>query len=777
MPKGRLFALGLVLFSACSEEHSATLPAPPVAWEDSGYPTAPLTDDAGKPTSLPADASARHAAAEDAGLTAERDAASPGDAQIADAAQDSTTATFADASLVDAAARVNEPSDAGAVLDASEDAGAETGSDAQSSPDASNVASGFYVKGVVHGLHGSGLSLVLNATTVLNVQGDQFQFPLALSDGDHFSVSVLTQPAAPAALCSLVQSQASIAGQDAVLDVKCEPLGGLRISEVGSCYYFDSACWFELYNAGGADEDLSAYALRTSAAQGASPYAFDADHTFELPEYSLKPGAYAVIAAASSAALPDGQGMLHIRDQSFLPWWNDSGFVELLSQGRSVDFLRFGESSAQPTTPGTFDAQNAPALENGPLSYGYSLARSESSVDTNRAADFSARAFATPHGPNDVTSDVDADQDGLPDAAEVPGTHFAGLDLYAMGARLGVRDVFVEIDRMDSKDPALTPLRAGLDRLVAAFAAQNIALHLDVGDVFSASFDPQSYNLGGGDVVPFAAGVDFPPTASGVADVYAYKAAHMRVERRAVFYYMLFGYSQSADGSAGSAGVGELWGNDSIITLGGYGFTTFTARQRNLLANYQASTMMHELGHNLGLRHGGDEDVNYKPNYVSVMNYLYGSLGLPVIGDREGDRYDLTTNCSLWFVSDLQRPPTASPSQFQLDFSHGESADIDEAHVFESEGVGRVNSTSVDYDCSSAIEDDYAADLNFDGKLSTLRDYDDWANVHFVFARTRASNDSAFGFASRVVVATDVHLDDHQGTGRVPCPKLPLRTQ
>jgi hypothetical protein len=40
---------------------------------------------------------------------------------------------------------------------------------------------------------------------------------------------------------------------------------------------------------------------------------------------------------------------------------------------------------------------------------------------------------------------------------------------------------------------------------------------------------------------------------------------------------------------------------------------------------------MHELGHNLGLRHGGDEDSgddlegwkNNKPNYRSVMNYLY----------------------------------------------------------------------------------------------------------------------------------------------------------
>ena len=30
---------------------------------------------------------------------------------------------------------------------------------------------------------------------------------------------------------------------------------------------------------------------------------------------------------------------------------------------------------------------------------------------------------------------------------------------------------------------------------------------------------------------------------------------------------------------------------------------------------------MHELGHTLNLRHGGFEDDNCKPNYISVMNY------------------------------------------------------------------------------------------------------------------------------------------------------------
>jgi hypothetical protein len=34
-------------------------------------------------------------------------------------------------------------------------------------------------------------------------------------------------------------------------------------------------------------------------------------------------------------------------------------------------------------------------------------------------------------------------------------------------------------------------------------------------------------------------------------------------------------------------------------------------------------TFMHELGHTLGLRHGGGDNVQYKPNYYSVMNYSF----------------------------------------------------------------------------------------------------------------------------------------------------------
>ena len=41
-----------------------------------------------------------------------------------------------------------------------------------------------------------------------------------------------------------------------------------------------------------------------------------------------------------------------------------------------------------------------------------------------------------------------------------------------------------------------------------------------------------------------------------------------------------------------------------------------------------AATFMHELGHTLGLRHGGCDDINNKPNYFSIMNYMF-PIGIP----------------------------------------------------------------------------------------------------------------------------------------------------
>ncbi|MBK8100877.1 MAG: hypothetical protein IPK26_27640 [Planctomycetes bacterium] len=94
------------------------------------------------------------------------------------------------------------------------------------------------------------------------------------------------------------------------------------------------------------------------------------------------------------------------------------------------------------------------------------------------------------------------------------------------------------------------------------------------------------------------------------------------------FRYCIFGrrYWLPSPGTWNSGGLAELSGNDFMVTL-----AAFMANPGSgSIEDYEAGAFMHELGHTLGLRHGGDQEdpsqpgrFNYKPNYFSVMNYSW----------------------------------------------------------------------------------------------------------------------------------------------------------
>jgi hypothetical protein len=91
---------------------------------------------------------------------------------------------------------------------------------------------------------------------------------------------------------------------------------------------------------------------------------------------------------------------------------------------------------------------------------------------------------------------------------------------------------------------------------------------------------------------------------------------------------ILFNYTRFTDPNlavaSGLAGTGSgfsyVAGSGTLVTLGLW-------KEKNNVRS-QAGTFMHELGHTLGLQHGGGDSTNCKSNYQSVMNYMFQTASL-----------------------------------------------------------------------------------------------------------------------------------------------------
>jgi len=559
----------------------------------------------------------------------------------------------------------------------------------------------------------------------------------------------------------------------------------LVISEVGYCMYTNQSCWFEIHNKSTqCTANLSKYHVRATRTPGFNADTKDGIFPFaagasDSQGASLAPGAYAVVRGVVNTGKhfnSTGQFVLYDQVNGRRPNWTggsaagQGGAIELVSNGPNgtandgddvtMDFVRFGGSTA---TSVTGSEMSGGAATNWPFNdeahFGKSIARNANLTDSNLAADWTQRAFGTPGAPNDVTCDTDNDNDGIPDCSEVQGSTYAGLNLYAMGARTGQRDVFLEVDYMDSNDPGVVPHKAALDKVKAVFAAKGYKLHFDVGDLYHQAdgINEAMHDLGNASAkVPFAQGIELGGSADK-ANFYTYKYGHMDPRRRGVFYYVLFAYSRNADGSAGSSGVAEVFGNDAIVSLGNWGLIA----NSNRLINYQASTLMHEWGHNLGLYHGGDDSDNYKPNYYSIMNYHYQLAGLPTLNNNPGDRYYLYRrnnfgDCSL-ITSVSQLTNNYNSPTFKMDFSTGAGGVINEiTGISEAAGLNG-GSSPVDFNCNGSIGAiaGNAKDLNGDG-YNSLNDYDDWGNITIFFNRQFSGTDSGY---FQVMDGEKIHID------------------
>jgi hypothetical protein len=347
----------------------------------------------------------------------------------------------------------------------------------------------------------------------------------------------------------------------------------------------------------------------------------------------------------------------------------------------------------------------------------------------------------------------DGDRDGIVDALETQGTSGtifdpAGQrlpDLYAMGARPGMKDIFIELAFMRSTSGYTTPLqvvpaghshlpaREALEMVARAFrfAPEPINVHFDIGNNYQGGALPGNNRnncptasaaqwtpacaiipaalADGGEFIeetPCAPGPgssclftsyppplpcslqvacqfpDYPGTVGWKSGYRYYRdepldrrktkivtvdgqpmavdagaderacflaetdvnadgtpklstSCHRRLarNRKDLFHWALWAHATGLPKSDDPAsplfhapknmsGLADVNGSDLMVTLGLWDRAVGTPF-------IQASTFMHELGHNLGRRHGGDPDQpNCKPNYQSVMNYLFQVRGL-----------------------------------------------------------------------------------------------------------------------------------------------------
>ena len=292
------------------------------------------------------------------------------------------------------------------------------------------------------------------------------------------------------------------------------------------------------------------------------------------------------------------------------------------------------------------------------------------------------------------SSTYDSDGDGIPDSWETQGYDAnndgrVDLDFPAWGADPMKKDIFVEADYMQG----LMASQSELDAIVDTFSrypvpnpdgSQGINLHIDAGRIYAGT----QYDLGGGEQIPNVT-LQNEVTVGQLRDRYSNPA------RNGIFHYMVFGdYYTDAPGSSG---IAQINGLNFAVTLG-------PTHWGDVSSETTIGTFIHELGHNLGLRHGGNDEVNFKPNYFSIMNYRYQIKGVP---RTDGSRY--------------------------FGYSDREYAPLNEQEIFEEDGLGqaargwlydyRPNARAdqpIDFNDSGRIDyEPVRADVNNDGYLDT----------------------------------------------------------
>ncbi|MYL84345.1 hypothetical protein GTA51_14540 [Desulfovibrio aerotolerans] len=170
----------------------------------------------------------------------------------------------------------------------------------------------------------------------------------------------------------------------------------------------------------------------------------------------------------------------------------------------------------------------------------------------------------------------------------------------------------------------------------------------------------------------------------------------------------------------------DIPSTDFIVSLGGWGTVGGTDWQK-------LGTFIHELGHCLGLTHGGTDHENWKPNYLSVMNYFFQTWGLYKNGQWGDAGYPLNF--------DYQRINTPSLNKAALQEGLGLTG-VDDVSAYGTRYWYNNGSSStyvtnvslgIDWNKNGVIDaSPVSADIDDSGSASgTLTAQNNWPNINY----------------------------------------------
>jgi Tol biopolymer transport system component len=444
---------------------------------------------------------------------------------------------------------------------------------------------------------------------------------------------------------------------------------------------------------------------------------------------------------------PDGSGKVRRTTNTSndtQPEWSPDGTKIAFTatrDGNSEIYTMNADGTGQVNRSVNAAADQLPAWSPDGAKIAFTSARDGNSEVYTMNADGSDQVNRSSNASSDRNPDwgvgTDSDGDALLDdweqnGIDTDGNGSADLDLPGMGAEVFHKDIFLELDVMSGHGLS----QAAIDDVIAAFdnapvanpdLANGINLHVDngstsvmnaAGDQWGAQSDQDS--LTHQDVL----GSFSAPNVYDWSAFDTIKAANFSSDREPAFHYVVVGH-RHGNASNSSSGISRgINASDLLVTLGALsepGEGSGTPAQ-------QAGTLMHELGHNLGLRHGGNDGRNYKPNYLSIMNYSFQFAWLTKANGTsvlDYSRFKIALNENALNETSGFGRPASSP---EAGFNTLAGCPGDPAPAFEPSTLDPIPvlSGAVDWNCNGVANGTVSADLNDDGVLTSSTSIEDW---------------------------------------------------